>query len=58
MYAMRSGILHGSKLMLIDEGMSLGWDPPGWNQRELHNELWSLTRIALRNWLISAGGQS
>jgi hypothetical protein len=25
--------------------------PPGWNERELHQELEGLTRIALRNWL-------
>ena len=29
----------------------LGWNPPGWNERELHDELWRLTRIAVRNWL-------
>jgi hypothetical protein len=51
MYELRSGILHGSTLMDIDEDLDFGWDPPCWNQRELHNELWSVTRIALRNWL-------
>jgi len=51
MYALRSGILHGSELMQIDQDLAFGWDPPSWNQHELHDELWSLTRIALRNWL-------
>ena len=53
MYDLRSGILHGSELMQIDRGLTFGWDPPGWNERELHSELWSLTRACLRNWLKS-----
>ena len=51
MYRLRSGILHGSELMQMDEDLGFGWDPPGENERELHEELWSLTRVALRNWL-------
>jgi hypothetical protein len=51
MYGLRSGILHGGDLMLIDQDLDFGWDPPGWNQRELNEELWSITRIAMRNWL-------
>jgi hypothetical protein len=51
MYDLRSGILHGSRLMELDIGRAMGWDPPGWNERGLHDELWSITRIALRNWL-------
>jgi hypothetical protein len=51
MYAMRSDILHGSKLTQLDQGRALGWDPPWWNERELHAELWTLLRIAARNWL-------
>jgi hypothetical protein len=51
MYSLRSGILHGSKLMQLDQDLAFGWDPPWWNERELHEELWGLTRIALRNWL-------
>ena len=51
MYSLRSGILHGSDLMQIDQDISFGWDPPEWNERELHQELWGLTRVALRNWL-------
>jgi hypothetical protein len=53
MYDLRSGILHGSELMTIDEDVSFGWDPPWLNERELHEELWTLTRIAVRNWLRS-----
>jgi hypothetical protein len=51
MYELRSGILHGSRLMELDRDLAYGWDPPGWDERELHKELWSLTRLALRNWL-------
>jgi hypothetical protein len=51
MYSLRSGILHGSELMQVDQDLDFGWDPPGWNERELHEELWSLTRVAVRNWL-------
>lgn len=51
MYDLRSGILHGSKLIEIDYALALGWDPPWWNQRELLWDLSSLTRVALRNWL-------
>lgn len=51
MYSLRSDILHGSYLMQLDQDRASGWDPPWWNEYELHTELWSLTRIALRNWL-------
>jgi len=51
MYSLRSGILHGSELMQLDQDLAFGWDPPWWNERELHEELWGLTRVALRNWL-------
>lgn len=54
MYSLRSGILHGNELIQFDEDAAFGWDPPGWNQRELHSELWKLTRTALRNWLDTA----
>ncbi len=53
MYSLRSGILHGSTLMQLDEDLAFGWDPPGWNERELHKDLWGLTRVALRDWLRS-----
>jgi hypothetical protein len=53
MYALRSGILHGGELMQLDQDYAFGaaWDPPQLIERDLHEELWSLTRIALRNWL-------
>jgi hypothetical protein len=51
MYSLRSGILHGSTLMQLDQDLAFGWDPHWWNQRELHEELWGLTRVALRNWI-------
>jgi hypothetical protein len=50
-YDLRSGILHGSRLMQLDQDIAFGWDPPDWNERELHSGLRSVTRIALRNWL-------
>jgi hypothetical protein len=52
MYALRSKILHGSDLMKLDQDRAFGWDPPWWNEGEMHRELWSLVRIAARNWLI------
>jgi hypothetical protein len=55
MYAVRSGIVHGSDLMQVDQDRDFGWDPPGWNERELYSELWTLTRVALRNWLRNPG---
>jgi len=51
MYQLRSGILHGSGLISFDEGRAFGWDPPWRNQNDLHQELWSITEVALRNWL-------
>jgi hypothetical protein len=52
MYSLRSGILHGSKLMQLDQDRAFGaWDPPYLNERELHDELWGVIRIAVRNWL-------
>jgi hypothetical protein len=51
MYELRSGILHGSDLMQMDQDLAFGWDPPQWNEHELHSELWSITSLALRNWL-------
>ena len=58
MYAVRSGIVHGSDLMQIDQGRDFGWDPPGFNDLELHRELWAVTRIALRNWLKNPGDKN
>lgn len=51
MYDLRSGILHGSELMQLDQDLAFGWDPPGWSEHELHEELWGVTRTVLRNWL-------
>ncbi|MCC2643564.1 MAG: hypothetical protein K0S45_3977 [Nitrospira sp.] len=51
MYSLRSGILHGSDLMQLDQDLAFGWDPPWWNEREIHSELSALTRVAMRNWL-------
>jgi uncharacterized protein (AIM24 family) len=51
MYSLRSGTLHGNQLMQLDQDRAFGWDPPWWNERELHDELWGLTRMAVRAWL-------
>jgi hypothetical protein len=55
MYSLRSGIAHGGRLMAFDEGRAFGWDPPWSNQQELHRELWSITKIAMRNYLRNPG---
>lgn len=55
MYSLRSSILHGSSLMQLDQDLLIGgWDPPKRNERELHDELWEITQVALRNWLKQA----
>ena len=54
MYELRSMILHGSNLMLLDMGMAYGWDPPLTAETELHRELFLLTRTALHNWLMAS----
>jgi hypothetical protein len=51
MYGLRSKILHGSDLMQLDQGRAFGWDPPWWDEREMTTKLWTLMRIAARNWL-------
>jgi hypothetical protein len=51
MYTLRSYILHGGELMAIDQERAFGWDPPGEEHMDLHRELWTVTRTALRNWL-------
>ncbi len=58
MYALRSSILHGSDLMQLDQDRHFGWDPPGWNERELQTELWGLTMLAMRKWLKNPPGQN
>src|SRR6266496_1359269 len=50
-YALRSDILHGSGLMEMDQDAHFGWAPPEQKERDLMDELWALTRIAMRNWL-------
>jgi hypothetical protein len=54
MYALRSGIVHGSDLMEIDQDAGHSWAPPEWNEKELMDELWGVSRVAARNWLKSA----
>ena len=58
MYKLRSGIVHGTNLMQIDQDRDFGWDPPGWDERELHRQLWTVTRVALRNWLRNPDGNN
>ncbi len=42
--------------MRLDQDLAFGWDPPWWDEYELHGDLWSLTRVALRNWLKEQAG--
>ncbi len=58
MYRLRSGVLHGSELLQMDQDRAFGPDPIGWNEYELHSELWGLARHALRRWLQEAGQHS
>ena len=51
MYQLRSTILHGSELMMMDQDIPFEWGPPSWDERELHEQLWTVTRTAARNWL-------
>ncbi|MGH7208416.1 MAG: hypothetical protein ACREIL_03425, partial [Nitrospiraceae bacterium] len=51
MYALRSAILHGTGLMEMDQDAHFGWAPPEQNEKDFIDELWGLTRIAMRNWL-------
>lgn len=51
MYGLRSDILHGTALMQHDQYTAFGWDPPLYREGGLHNELWMLTRLAIRHWL-------
>ena len=51
MYALRSDILHGSGLMEMDQDAHFGWAPPEQKEKDLMDELWGLTRIAMRHWL-------
>jgi len=51
MYSLRSGILHGSDLIQLDQDLAFGWDPPWGKERELLMGLWGLTGVALRHWL-------
>ena len=53
MYELRSSIVHGSNLMQLDQNRDFGWDPPWWNERELHSDLWTLIQVAMRNWLVN-----
>jgi hypothetical protein len=58
MYALRSGILHGGKLIELDQELAFGLDPPWLEQDELIQELWSLTGTVLRNWLKNAASRA
>jgi hypothetical protein len=51
MYGLRSDILHGTDLMLIDQGRDFGWGPPSSEEMDMVRELWSAATAAIRNWL-------
>jgi hypothetical protein len=58
MYGLRSDILHGADLMLIDQGRDFGWDPPTTEEMDMVRELWSAARAAMREWLRSPSTNS
>jgi hypothetical protein len=51
MYELRSGLVHGSVLMDLDDERHSVWDPAQNHQTELWAELFDVTRIAIKNWL-------
>lgn len=53
MYALRSDILHGSGLMVMDQDMHFSWAPPEQQDDDLMRELWGLTKLSFRNWIRS-----
>lgn len=53
MYALRSDILHGSGLMAMDRDADFGWSPPEQGDKDLMEELWGLTKLSMRNWLMN-----
>jgi len=54
MYNLRSRILHGNYLMQMDQTLDVGLNPAEYDEWELHSEFWSITGLALRNWLVHA----
>lgn len=55
MYAVRSAISHGGKLMGNDLEVEWGLNPATVSERDLHGDLWRLVRNALINWLLRVG---
>lgn len=55
MYALRNDIVHGTGLMEMDDDAHFGWSPPEQVEEDLMWELRALARVALRNWLKTAG---
>ncbi len=51
MYHLRSRILHGNYLMQMDQTLDVGLNPAEYDEWELQSEFWSITGLALRNWL-------
>jgi hypothetical protein len=59
LYALRSALSHGGKLLHIDEVGFLGGNRSEiWRQRRKHQEMWALVRVILVNWLSSRGAVS
>jgi hypothetical protein len=53
MYGLRSDILHGSGIMEMDRDADFGWSPPEQGDKDLMDELWRLTKLSMRNWLMN-----
>lgn len=51
LYDHRSVILHGERLMPMDRGAYFGWAPPEKVDGDLHEAMWRLAQIAIRNWI-------
>jgi hypothetical protein len=55
MYALRSKIAHGSGLLMLDSEHYSRWDPASESERNLQSDLWSVTKMAMLNWLKHSG---
>ncbi|MDP3750084.1 MAG: HEPN domain-containing protein [Phenylobacterium sp.] len=50
-YAVRSQVVHGDRLILFDLEAETSFDPTWWNEFNLNDDLSAVVRVALRGWL-------
>ncbi len=55
MYALRSGIAHGSTVLRLDDDHYAGWDPVTETERDLQWNMHKVAKTAMINWLSSRG---